>query len=281
MYHGSCLCEKISWEVDPITAPVYHCHCSMCRKMHGAAFGTYAYTPAEHFQWSGNTNTIKNYRSSPVLVRSFCSTCGSVVPNRDEDKPFYFIPIGSQDEGPKVDSHIFTGSKASWLTVNDQLPKHDGFPPEMNSPTFPSPAEMSIDSSSLQGSCLCQRIRFKVMQPFLKIYNCHCRRCRRARSAAFTTNGFTADNKITFTQGEEHLKSYKLPSARYFTQVFCEYCGSSMPRISPDRKIAVTPLGALDDDPDQVPDCNIWFDSRASWYNPVNDLATYPEEPPA
>ncbi|MCY4219853.1 MAG: GFA family protein [Gammaproteobacteria bacterium] len=280
MYHGSCLCENILWEVDPVPVPVYHCHCSMCRKMHGAAFGTYAYTPSENFRWSGELDTIRNYQSSPMLVRSFCSTCGSVVPNQDGDKPYYFIPIGSQDDGPKVDSHIFTASKASWMTINDKLPKYDEFPPDMDSPTVSSSVEKFIESTELQGSCLCKRIRFKIIQPFMKIYNCHCQRCRRARSAAFTTNGFTVDKEVVFIEGEEHLKSYKLPSAKTFTQVFCDYCGSSMPRVSPDRKIAVIPLGALDHDLDQQPDCNIWFDSSANWYTPVNDLITYPKEPP-
>ncbi len=45
------------------------------------------------------------------------------------------------------------------------------------------------------------------------------------------------------------MKSYKLPEAKYFTQVFCEVCGSKLPRIDPDRKLAIVPFGALDDDP--------------------------------
>jgi len=281
MYSGSCLCENISWEVDPVGVPVYHCHCSMCRKMHGAAFGTYAYTPSEHFRWTGRLDTLGNYRSSPMLMRSFCRQCGSVVPNQDEDQSHYFIPIGSQDNAPEVDCHIFTGSKAPWLDITDKLPKHDEFPPGMNEQPVAVPPEESVESGQLQGSCLCRRVRFKVTAPFTRIYNCHCQRCRRARSAAFTTNGFTADSEVIFTQGEEHLKSYKLPEARYFTQVFCQYCGSSMPRISPERNVAVIPLGTLDDDPGQTPDCSIWVDSIASWYKPVNDLTAYPEEPPA
>jgi len=248
--------------------------------MHGAAFGTYAYTPSEHFRWTGKLDTLTNYRSSPMLVRSFCSKCGSVVPNQDENGSHYYIPIGSQDDGPEVDCHIFTASRAPWLNITDKLPKHDEFPPDVDSPIASDRVEESIESVGLQGSCLCRRVRFEVTAPFRKIYNCHCRRCRRARSAPFTTNGFTAHSEVVFTCGEKHLKSYRLPEAKYFTQVFCEICGSGMPRISLERKIAVTPLGALDTDPEQHPDCNIWFDSIANWYAPVNDLTAYPKEPP-
>ena len=280
MYSGSCLCKNISWEADPVEVPVYHCHCSMCRKMHGAAFGTYAYTPSEHFRWSGKLDTLRDYRSSPMLVRSFCSKCGSVVPNQDENESCYYIPIGSQDDGPEVDCHIFTGSRAPWLNITDKLQKHDEFPPDIDSPVVSGRAEELIEPGELRGSCLCTRIEFRVTAPFRKIYNCHCRRCRQARSAAFTTNGFTAHDEVVFTRGEGHLESYKLPEAKYFTQVFCKTCGSGMPRISPERKIAVTPLGALDSNPGQHPDCNIWMGSAADWYSPVNDLISYPKEPP-
>lgn len=280
MHNGACLCQNIAWEADPISVPVYHCHCSMCRKMHGAAFATYALTPADHFRWTSSLDTLRNYRSSPMLVRSFCSSCGSVVPNPDEDGNRYFIPIGSQDEGPKVDCHIFFASKASWLEISDNLPKHREFPPGMEQQTFSPTIEKSDKQGGLRGSCLCGRIGFEISAPFKKIYNCHCRRCRRARSAAFTTNGFTPDHALVFNHGRQHLKSYKLPEAKYFTQVFCEICGSSMPRINTARSVAVTPLGTLDDGPVQRPECNIWFASSAHWFAPVNQLPSYPEEPP-
>lgn len=280
MYTGSCLCERITWEVDSTPCPVYHCHCSMCRKIHGAAFGTYAYAPTSGFRWTGKTDSLRNYRSSPSLVRSFCSCCGSVVPNPDEEEDYVYIPIGCQDDGPKADCHIFAASKAPWLELTDGLPKHDRHPPGVDLDVFSPEVPDSPEAGVVRGSCLCSAIRFRVTAPFRVIYNCHCRRCRRARSAAFTTNGFTADSDVIVTHGEEHLKSYKIPEAKYFTQVFCELCGSGMPRISSERGVAVTPLGALDDDPGRKPDCNIWFASRANWYEPVNDLLSHDEDPP-
>jgi hypothetical protein len=55
MLHGSCLCGGIRYVVS---GPVYrmsHCHCSMCRKHHGAAFGTYLNTRVEHFAFRAGT----------------------------------------------------------------------------------------------------------------------------------------------------------------------------------------------------------------------------------
>ena len=59
---------------------------------------------------------------------------------------------------------------------------------------------------------------------------------------------------VKFVQGEECLAYYKVPDAKYFMQVFCKTCGSKMPRLDPDRGIAVIPFGGLDDDPEAKPD---------------------------
>ena len=38
MIKGSCLCGTVQWRLDPPFGEMSHCHCSMCRKAHGAAF---------------------------------------------------------------------------------------------------------------------------------------------------------------------------------------------------------------------------------------------------
>ena len=40
-YKGLCLCGSIKYAVDKIEPKMGHCHCSMCRKFHGAAFATF------------------------------------------------------------------------------------------------------------------------------------------------------------------------------------------------------------------------------------------------
>ena len=39
---GQCLCGSIQYEIDKVEPKMAHCHCSMCRKFHGAAFSTFA-----------------------------------------------------------------------------------------------------------------------------------------------------------------------------------------------------------------------------------------------
>ena len=118
-----------------------------------------------------------------------------------------------------------------------------------------------------------------MTEPFKVVHNCHCSRCRRARAAAFTTNGFTSSDGVRFTRGEEHVKVYKLPEARYFTQAFCDTCGSGLPRIDSERKLAAIPLGALDDDPGQGPVDHIFVDSKADWYRIGDELPQFSQGP--
>ena len=41
MIRGSCLCGNVPYEIRGPLGRSTHCHCSRCRKVHGATFGTY------------------------------------------------------------------------------------------------------------------------------------------------------------------------------------------------------------------------------------------------
>ena len=281
MSKGQCLCGSVTWAFFGQTESAYHCHCQRCRKAHGAPFGTYYFVVKENFCWTGIRDTIGYYRSSPTLTRSFCRTCGSVVPDAYHTDRFLFVPAGAHDDGPEIIANIFVASKAPWHDITDNLQKYNGHPPvvlgmiEYRNPPLPEPTP-----GIARGSCLCGEVRFEVTLPFKMVHNCYCSRCRQARSAAFTTNGFTAQDAVNFTQGSDCLTSYKLPSAKYFTHVFCQKCGSGLPRLDADRNIAVIPLGALDDDPGCKADDNIFVADKAGWSEVDPNLPSYDRYPP-
>ena len=281
MSKGKCLCGSVTWEISGQIESAYHCHCQMCRKAHGAAYGTYYFLDKDNFSWTSDRDTIRDYRSSPELTRSFCQACGSVAPNADETGQFMFVPAGPHDDGPEITANIFVASKAPWHDITDNLPKHDGHPPVDTDLTEYDNPQLSAPSPGIaRGSCLCGEVRFEVTLPFIIVHNCYCSRCRQERSAAFTTNGFTAEGAVNFTQGSDCLTSYKLPSAKYFTHVYCKICGSGLPRIDTGRNIAVIPLGALDDDPGCKADDNIFITSKADWSEVDPNLPSYDRYPP-
>ncbi|MCH7866225.1 MAG: GFA family protein [Myxococcales bacterium] len=122
------------------------------------------------------------------------------------------------------------------------------------------------------GSCLCGAIRYELTQEPVWAHNCHCQRCRKIRGSAFASNLFVPLESFRYTQGEELLRSYKLPEAERFTHVFCDECGSSLPFRNEARGLAVIPMGSLDDDPGHTPQAHIFVGSKATWFTITDQL---------
>ena len=131
MIRGSCLCGSIRYEVRGPLGPASHCHCSMCRKAHGAAFGTYARVQKVDFVLVSGAEDIASYQSSPEVTRTFCRRCGSTLQFIRSTRPNTFaLALGTLDDDPGVRPamHIHIESKVPWLDINDGLPQHVGHP---------------------------------------------------------------------------------------------------------------------------------------------------------
>jgi hypothetical protein len=128
MIRGSCLCRGVKFEIHGGLGRSSHCHCSMCRKAHGAAFGSYAAARVADFRLVSGAELILRYRSSPGVERSFCSRCGSTLQFISERRPDVVdVALGVLDDDPgiRVAHHIFVGSKAPWVEITDSLPRFD------------------------------------------------------------------------------------------------------------------------------------------------------------
>ena len=279
MSNGTCLCGKITWKIDGSPISAAHCHCRMCRKAHGAAFGTYYSVSPENFSWISGEEEATEYVSSDILSRAFCADCGAVVPIKDAEEGLMSVPAGSHVDGPAVSDHIFVGSKANWHEINDDLTQHDTYPGADDSKIVADKSLPPGEEGICRGSCLCGKVNFEINEPFKVVHNCHCSRCRQARAAAFTPNGFTSADGVKFVSGVDHIRTFKVPDAKFFTHVFCDTCGSGLPRIDDVRKIAVIPLGALDDDTPGRPVDHIFVRYKADWYSINDDLPAFEEMP--
>ena len=127
---GSCLCGSVSYEIDGSLRDASSCHCSMCRKAHGAAFGTYAGLEPDEFRWVSGEELVTVYTSSPGMGRCFCRACGSTLGAAQKGKVSW-ITLGTVDGDPGVKprAHIFVGSKAPWHEITDDLPQFEEWPP--------------------------------------------------------------------------------------------------------------------------------------------------------
>lgn len=127
------------------------------------------------------------------------------------------------------------------------------------------------------GSCLCGAVRYELTEQPAWAHSCHCSRCRKAGGAAFASNLFVPLDSVRFTRGEEQLRSYKVPEAERFTNVFCQICGSPLPFRNEDRGLSGVPMGSLDRDPGVSPRAQIFVDSKAPWFMITDDVPQHPE----
>ncbi|MGH8841924.1 MAG: GFA family protein [Advenella sp.] len=124
---GSCLCGGIRYQINGPLTGALNCHCSMCRKAHGAAFRSRASVEVRDFEFLQGEKLMRFYESSPGTHRGFCSSCGSPIFSKfDDDKSCYGLPLGGLDSDPgiKPELHVYVSDKAPWHDIADRLPKY-------------------------------------------------------------------------------------------------------------------------------------------------------------
>jgi len=281
MTDGRCLCGALRYQIDGPFVDMLHCHCSMCRKHHGTPFATWVAAASSGFRWLGDTSTLASYPSSERGHRNFCRVCGSVAPLVDEGMGLVIAPAGNLegDPGIRPTKHMFVGSKAGWYTITDELSQYEEYPPEFGMPSTSRP-RVELKPGVSQGSCLCGDVAYEIATPPLRMYLCHCSRCRQGRSAAHCANVFFNADGFHWTRGAELVQDFPLPGAQYFGMAFCRRCGSKLPRVSVERNMAVVPAGSLDSDPGIAPAAHIFVGSKAPWFEITDELPRFAEMPP-
>lgn len=280
MLHGSCLCGDVVFEIDQPPEMASSCHCGMCRKFHGTGFASYAMVPDHSFRITRGGEGIRRYASSEATARAFCGRCGSATP-ASFMPGMIGIPLGNVDGDPGVKpaAHIFVASKAPWDEITDDLMRFDEFPGGFEAPQVSPRPHPDVPAGCIAGSCLCGGVAYAIEGKIETIWNCHCQRCRKARSAAHATNGFVEVERFRFLRGESLLESYKVPEAARFRQNFCRTCGSILPRPTEGLPTLAIPLGSLDDDPGGRPSGHIFVGSKAPWFDITGPLPRHVEYP--
>ena len=283
MLHGSCLCGDVAFEAAAPLERSHACHCTICRRLHGSAYGAYAMAKKPDFRFTRGEDGIGKYASSASGSRWFCPRCGSVLPERHVSGDQVGIPIGLLDDaGPelRMRAHIFVASKAPWHEITDALPRFETWPPGVTLAVHPTPERPPSADGRIAGSCLCNAVAYELSRPPRGMRSCHCSRCRKARAAPFAVNALTDLGGFRFTRGEEQLASYRVPEARYFMQVFCKICSAPMPRVDASRDLVVIPAGSFDGDPGVRPSFHIFVGSKAPWFEVTDGLETHVEAAP-
>ena len=124
-FPGSCLCGALQFRVHPPTKWCAHCHCSLCRRTHGAAFVTWVGVEVAQFELIAQ-RSLQWFDSSPGASRGFCAVCGSSVFFKSLRWPGEIHIArasisGDIDRGPS--GHVFTDTAVPWCHLGDDLPR--------------------------------------------------------------------------------------------------------------------------------------------------------------
>jgi len=126
---GACLCGEVRFEVDLPSLWSAHCHCSNCRRAHGAAFVTFVGFSSDQFRVASGEESLVRYLTDTAATRSFCNRCGSTLTYESPRWPGEVHVALASLEGP-IDrapgSHVYVDHKAPWWEIKDSLPQRGG-----------------------------------------------------------------------------------------------------------------------------------------------------------
>ncbi|MFT5721946.1 MAG: hypothetical protein ACI9W6_002264 [Motiliproteus sp.] len=123
-YKGSCLCGGVTFSADGFSDQAANCHCTKCRKFHGAAFGTLV--GINGLTWSSGKELLKHFTAQNQSIRTFCNTCGTSLGFRVKGASLEEIELAiatfDDDIPVKIDAQIYTDYKANWCQLQSNLP---------------------------------------------------------------------------------------------------------------------------------------------------------------
>lgn len=128
---GSCLCEKNKFEIEGDFESFYLCHCSRCRKDSGSAHAANLFSTTAKLKWIYGSENVKTFKlPSTRHIKSFCSICGSAMPNIQMGGKLLMVPAGSLDGSFSMEptAHIFLSDKAGWDDNLEKFPKFEELP---------------------------------------------------------------------------------------------------------------------------------------------------------
>jgi len=122
---GGCFCGAVRFELELPSKWCAHCHCTMCRRIHGAGYVTWVGMQSEQFTLLQD-DELQWYESSPGARRGFCKTCGSSMlfeSVRWSSETHVALACLNQAIDRKPQAHAFYDSHVEWMPVDDSLTK--------------------------------------------------------------------------------------------------------------------------------------------------------------
>lgn len=119
-WDGGCLCGEVRFRASGAPKWTIWCHCQSCRKHSGAPASAFAAFDAAVVELI--VGEITKFRSSPGVLRGFCSTCGSTLTCEGDRSPGELhLHIGAFDQperlAPMVE--VYPEERLPWVHLGN------------------------------------------------------------------------------------------------------------------------------------------------------------------
>jgi hypothetical protein len=123
-YAGGCFCAAVRYELSGAVSNLCWCHCTSCRRAAGAPSVPWGTVPRERFRVT--RGELTEYRSSPLVRRGFCASCGTSLTYHHESRAAEIdVALATLDEPERLAprAHLWVADKLPWVTIGDGLPQ--------------------------------------------------------------------------------------------------------------------------------------------------------------
>lgn len=122
--HGGCLCGAVRFEAGLPSKWCAHCHCSMCRRAHGAGYVTWVGFDRSEFRLLHGDDRLGWYASSPGARRGFCRDCGSTMlfeSERWEGETHVALACIDEAIDRQPQANVFYDAHVDWMPIDESL----------------------------------------------------------------------------------------------------------------------------------------------------------------
>jgi hypothetical protein len=127
--NGSCSCGGVRFQSRTPSLFCAHCHCSMCRRNHGAGYVSWLVVARDRFSVVAGEDALVRYASSDHGTRSFCGRCGSTLFFTSTRRPEQVdLVLANLDDPADLapQAHIHWDDRVDWVACDDSLPRLGG-----------------------------------------------------------------------------------------------------------------------------------------------------------
>lgn len=137
---GQCYCGAVHITVDLPVAWVAHCHCSMCRRYHGAPVVTWF--GVHHGRYQYNDDDVVWFQSSESAERGRCRHCGSPLLFRSQrwpDELHIVLAAMTESIERQPELHVYYADRVTWLPLTPHEPCYRTVPSQDEAPMPSAP----------------------------------------------------------------------------------------------------------------------------------------------